>query len=61
MAGLDEVLANMAEHARTHPEHGWNCACKDSWLREARRIMRDAPEGALDELFYVADVLRRNP
>lgn len=36
MARLDEALARMVEHARENPSHGYNCACKDEFIRIAR-------------------------
>lgn len=46
----------MADHAQANPTHGYNCACKDQFIREARNSLSEAE---LDELRYLTTVLFR--
>lgn len=54
---MDETLAAMVEHGRVNPTHGYNCACKDRWLRIIRNRLTD--KAMYDEFRYAATVVNR--
>lgn len=53
---LSTIIRDMRAHAVAFPSHGYNCACRDRQIREARALLSKEERG---ELFYLADVLRR--
>jgi hypothetical protein len=38
---LEEILKEMIKHSEENPTHGYDCACKDKYIRQARSIIRD--------------------
>ena len=34
-----EIFSDIVEHGREHPDHGYNCACLDQYLRELKRAV----------------------
>lgn len=53
---LSDVLIAMVAHTTCNPTHGFNCSCKDKYLRAARRMLTP---GMLDELRYLMLVVTR--
>ncbi len=51
---VDAALRAMADHSADNPTHGYNCACKDAMIRDARA---ELSPNELDELRYLARVL----
>lgn len=55
-ANLNDVLAAMVAHGADNPTHGFNCSCKDEYLRAARRML--TPD-MINELRYLTLVVAR--
>lgn len=55
-----EILEAMEQHTIAYPDHGYNCGCKDQYLRRARAYFRAHPVQR-EQLLYVAQVMRHNP
>jgi hypothetical protein len=36
---LVDALVGMKKHSQENPTHGYNCACKDQFLRQARKFL----------------------
>jgi len=38
---IGEVIADIRQHYRDEPTHGYNCICMDQRIREVRQLFRD--------------------
>lgn len=55
---IQDVLEDMAKHARDNPTHGRDCACKDQFVSEIRRAL--TPE-TYNELALAYSYINRSP
>jgi hypothetical protein len=55
---LEGIVKVMAQHSDDNPRHGYNCSCKDEWLRLGRKIYLNMNDNERRNLHYLISAFR---
>jgi hypothetical protein len=57
---MEALLFKMALHTDQNPTHGFDCACKDTYTRQFKNILRNNPRIAREFRLVAAYISRDN-